>query len=72
MSIPIVVITGIARTVFLMLKCFEKKLKIKSIKSCVQKFINTKVPSKVNEIPYILWKVIKSMGGKLNTEDVDK
>jgi hypothetical protein len=69
---PAEVISGIHFTVLCKLNRFEKKVKRRSIESCVQKFTRTNVPSNVYEIPYISRNVTKSIGGRLNIDAIVK
>ena len=52
------------------LKYFVKNVKIRSIKSCVLKFIRTRVPSNVYEMPYVSRKVTKRSGGRVKIEAI--
>lgn len=51
--------------VFFILKYFEKKEKIKSIVSWVQKLVKTKVPSRVYDMLYISLNVTNNNGGRV-------
>ena len=68
---PTNMINGVTVTVFCMLKCFVKIVKIKSINSCVKKLMTTKNPSKVYDKLYSSLKVKNSSGDKLADTDIE-
>ena len=63
---------GVIFIIFWKLNFFENTVKNKSMASCVTKFTNTNVPSKVYEMLYVSCKVTNSNGGKQNMDDIVK
>jgi hypothetical protein len=71
MTRPSTLIRGVSLTVMGILNLCEKKLKTRSTSSCVEKFKSTKRPRSENDIPNLLWKVKKSIGGRLPIIAID-
>ena len=65
MTRPSTLIRGVSFTVRGILNLCEKKLNIRSTISWVEKLKSTKRPRSEKDIPNLLWKVRKSMGGRL-------
>jgi hypothetical protein len=63
--------TGIIFTVRGILNLCEKNEKIKSMASCVTKFISTNKPSNEYEIPYREWNVRNKTGERFDTIDIE-